>query len=63
MPGAQKNGKKNAVKTETLIKAPTMKSRQRPFCIISPLQPLHFIPGKILSFTDTGERPEGSFNA
>ena len=43
MPGAQKNGKNNAVTTETLIKAPTMKSRQRPFCIISSLQLLHFI--------------------
>src|SRR5262245_45920031 len=43
MPGAQKNGKNNAVRTETLIKAPTMKSRHRPFCIISPLQLLHFI--------------------
>jgi hypothetical protein len=44
MPGAQKNGKNNAVTTETLIKAPAMKSRQRLFCIISPLQLLHFIP-------------------
>src|SRR5215510_9831390 len=43
MPGAQKNGKNNAVTTEALIKAPTIKSRQRPFCIISPLQLLHFI--------------------
>jgi hypothetical protein len=63
MPGPQKNGKNNAVTTETLIKAPTMKSRQRPFCIISPLQLLHFIPETTLYFTDIGEQPEGRSNA
>jgi len=63
MPGAQKNGKNNAVRTETLIKAPTMKSRQRPFCIISPLQLLHFIPKTTLYFADIGERPEGRSTA
>ncbi len=63
MPGAQNHGKNNAVRTETLIKAPTAKSRQRPFCIISPLQLLHFMPETTRYYTDTGERPEGRSNA
>jgi len=63
MPGAQKNGKNNAVRTETLIKAPTMKSRRRLFCIISPLQLLHFMPETILYFSDISEQPEGRSNA
>jgi hypothetical protein len=56
-PGAQNHGKNNAVRTETLIKAPTTKSRQRLFCIISPLQLLHFMPEAALYFTDASEQP------
>jgi len=42
MAGAHKNGGYDSATIEEIIKTPTMKSRQRFFCIISPLQILHF---------------------